>query len=709
VIIAKRKSSDKNGAIMTDMNRRLRIGLPSFATLLLFLCVASAAGPRDAAPNNDEENQTVLYMPRITSSITPPATNGWSGSWWNNTSVTVHFAVTNVAIPSYEIPPDFEVPKFHYDPRTVKITPDVVLTNEMEVHTVIGVAMDAEGNTLTNVEYVSIDRTPPKLKMEAGNDGVFDDSYPLLVVNYSDLAGATKAGTSEINVKSFWTALDGVTVTNVFYKFTGQAFAFLKHLGAGPHLWVASIADHAGNVTTVTNLFIATGTINSNAPTMSNIDLTDNVTITPDMSEIWVQGKVTGRDTTVSAFNNDGVEPMNRLHDDFGYFIHLDDGTNALVLVASDATSKNRSAKLFKVVRSDSYKAEVKLPAPKYYERFKNGEPQSVTGVVSREFDDGQTPLPTLVSVSVNGIAASLLDVTPDKLVNWTGVTLPSPGCSNPVVPIILSICWAGPTSSGTSRKICVNVPMDFMEGYEIVQKKSSYTESWVTGKYPSQMFEQTNGCDAGKCIVDKYSYTSNYEFGMPCGGAANSVWNYLGSGWQRSCLVPDADLFSAQSDMKHQNETMDRVAQPNRGLAFGSRRWQNQYTRYDTGDGVAYQDGYELVADGSMTIRTPFNNKKPYQNLFTFKGVEGDMPLSELKFEGNLPLVVNEKERNVSYILELDGATEYTISADSFTWPGCGTNVVKKYKTADEVTSGKHTETYTEQSHFFRFTDFGQ
>src|SRR5258706_3041846 len=189
----------------------------------------------------------------------------------------------------------------------------------------------------------------------------------------------------------------------------------------------------------------------------------------PDTPEVWVQGKVTGRQSTVSTFVNDG-EPtrMNRRGDDFGFHISLDNAMNAVVVIASDATGQNRSAKLVKVERSDKYRAEVKLPPAKYYGKFTNGEAQPVTGFASYRFDDSSSDKLTLVSVKVNGMAASMSGVVSNGFVNWSGVTLPAPGCKNSVVPIIVSLCWSGEISPNTTTNICVNVPLDFIEGYEI-------------------------------------------------------------------------------------------------------------------------------------------------------------------------------------------------------------------------------------------------
>ena len=82
-------------------------------------------------------------------------------------------------------------------------------------------------------------------------------------------------------------------------------------------------------------------------------------------------------------------------------------------------------------------------------------------------------------------------------------------------------------------------------------------------------------------------------------------------------------------------------------------------------------------------------------------------MALSNLTFEGNSPVAWDNVKRTVSYLLTLDGATEYTISQDSFGWPARGTNWVTESK--EGMTDGKHLEWYSEEFHTVRFSDFDQ
>jgi len=671
-----------------------------FTTSLFLLTAAghSASNPSMSAATNSQS--TVMYS-ALTATLTPPQTNA---SGWYNTTVFVHFAVTNYA--NLESSEDYQdVPGYKFDSRgPVKITRDLVLSNEMAESEFWGVAVDQNGITLSNVVLVQIDKTPPTVKMEAGNAGVFDDSYPLLVVNYSDALVNTNGRVSGIKLDTFAATLDGTAISNEFYRFNGRAVAFLKHLAAGPHLWVASIADEAGNLTTVSNSFTATGTINSHAPAIYDVDL-DEVANVGERYELWVQGKVTGPKSTVTALVNDlELVRMNRRDDDFGYTLSIEPGTNIVILTAADATGQNRCAKLFKVVRSE-YQAGVQRPPPKYYVKFTNGEPQPVTPVVSRYFDDGNSRL-QLQSVKVNGIPAPLTNISNDLVICST-VILPAPGCTNSVVPIILSICWSGATSSNHRSTVCVNVPVDLIEGYEIVERQTSYTESWLAAKYPREEFESIPGCPSGKWIVDQADSTSEDQFALPCTGNDNATWNVTNSDWQRFCAV-EAGFNVAASNATPPTATA-QVTQPNRGLSFGKQAWRIHYTRHATGDGVAYVEAHQAVADGSLTIRTPFSFPPQYPDIFRFNGVTASGSLSNLMFEGNVPISINESNREVIYLLMLDGATEYTISRDSFEWIPTGTNTFTKHAADPGNPAGKHLESYSEESDFMHFADFGQ
>lgn len=606
--------------------------------------------------------------------------------------MTVHFAATNFVL------------------GVKSITPDLVMSNETNDEMVMGVAVDRAGNSNSTVVFVSIDKTHPSVKLLAGNEGILDKSYPLLVIDYSDEgSGGASAQPSGLDMDSFQTTLDGVPSTNLFYRFDKRAFAIVEHLSEGPHVWVATIGDLAGNFTTVSNIFTATGAVNTNAPTIRDTDLTDDVTLVPDWPELWVQGKVSGKRSLVSAFVNDGEWfRMNRTKDIFGFLVPLDYGTNLIVLAASDSEGQNRHARLFKAVRSDKF--ELKLTSPAFkFGKFCNGKAQVTEGSVSYRLANDSSNAMTLTSVRVNGMSASVSGVAPDGLVKWHGVILPSPGCTNPVVPIIVSVCWTGQSASGDPTNLCINVPVDFLEAFEIVERKTSHAEFWLNGMYPNQAFEQGAACGRDQWVLCDYSFEWSEDFTLACPVEKNSTFVLFESPWPWTWSCSDQEsiadeTISSQDPVEIQT---DSLVQPERWLAFGSWSWRAKYTRHETGDELLFLDELQVVDDGSLTFRTPFHMGSQYANIFTFIGVEG-VVLTNLTFMGHSPVGYDEANRSVYYLFTLDGGTEYTITQASFSWLASSTTWFTQYG-ENESSEGNRSQWHSEEFHSFRFSDFDQ
>jgi hypothetical protein len=253
-----------------------------------------------------------------------------------------------------------------------------------------------------------------------------------------------------------------------------------------------------------------------------------------------------------------------------------------------------------------------------------------------------------------------------------------------------------------------MNVPVGFLEGFEIVERQSSYAEFWLTGEYPNQMFEQKDACGIDRWIRSDYSFGCENEFTLPCSAEKNSVSTFFGSDWPGSwrCTKQEPNFDNATYDQAFQEKNAEKLSQSRRGLSFGNWGWQTRYTRYEMGDGVVFLNGLQVVEDGSLTFRTPFQLEHQYVDIFTFLGVEG-VVLSNLTFEGHSPIAWDEAKHRVSYLLVLDGGTEYTISQDSFGWPTRGTNCVTEFK--EDAPEGKHLESYSEEFHAFHFSDFDQ
>jgi hypothetical protein len=77
--------------------------------------------------------------------------------------------------------------------------------------------------------------------------------------------------------------------------------------------------------------------------------------------------------------------------------------------------------------------------------------------------------------------------------------------------------------------------------------------------------------------------------------------------------------------------------------------------------------------------------------------------------WEGHMPLGYDNANGAVSYFSTPDGATEYTISQDSFQWPSSGTNSSATYGADDASSNGRHLEWHSEDFHRFSFSDFNQ
>jgi hypothetical protein len=651
-------------------------------TLTSFLLVTAVAL---GSPRIDRELPNRLSaFPIIRPQITPPPNkNGW-----NNTSVIVHFAVTNC------------------DPRAVQVTPDVVLNSETNNAEVIGVVVDDAGNSNECFSTVNIDKTPPSLVLTAGNGPEFDDSYPLLLIEYNDKGPANPSG---IDANSFKAILDDRTVTNLFSRFGNRAIADLKHLPAGQHTWLASIADRAGNVTTISNAFHATGAINSNAPAMTDLNLLDDPTRTPE-GGIWVQGKVSGQRSTVAATVNGAEwESMNRRDDFFGRILSMEPETNLILLVASDADGQNRSAKFVKALQSEAFRLELKKPQFGFG-RFANGRALPAEGLVSYRFTEGQMKELILANVKVNGMWATTAGPNADGMMTWGGITLPAPGRTNSVMPIVVSLCYTGETAAGDHTNLCMNVPMMFIEAYEIVQKRDSHAAAWVAGVYPANRYEQGEQCATNQWLRGDYGYIAEVESNPLRPESQNTIATFSDSNWPWtwSCRDEEPVTGDGTTDQHVRGRQAERHTAPSRGLSFGGWSWQTKQTRRDTGDGVVFFDGQQVLADGSLTYRTPFEEAGNYINIFTFRGVEG-VVLSNLIFEGYSPIVCDSTNGTIAYIFNEDGGAEYTIDRDSFQWPATSTNTFVEHNDPDTSPSATHLEWYSEEIHRFSFSDFSQ
>jgi hypothetical protein len=101
-------------------NRAVKLTLFAASSVLLTTAGHSAGNP--AMPVATNSLPTVMFS-ELTATLTPPQSNG---SGWYNSTVIVHFAVTNFAVGG--MPEDCgDNPSCKFDPRgPVKVTPDLV-------------------------------------------------------------------------------------------------------------------------------------------------------------------------------------------------------------------------------------------------------------------------------------------------------------------------------------------------------------------------------------------------------------------------------------------------------------------------------------------------------------------------------------------------------------------------------------------------------
>jgi hypothetical protein len=391
-----------------------------------------------------------ITPPSITPALQPVA----NAFGWHNTNVVVSFVATDT------------------ESGVAFVTGDVTLSTETNDAEVVGIAMDNAGNSSTNSAFVSIDLTPPELTLDPGHGDTFDDSHPLLIVEYSDQPSAAGAQPAGLNLETLSVTLDGVSITNQFHRFASRAVATITNLNAGTHTWSASIRDYAGNVTSTTVVFTATGTVNTNAPVLSELSLGDGVTVLPDMAEVWVACRVSGANVTgsVSVNGGDGLA-LNVAGGKAWRVVPLDYGTNVVVLSVQDADG-NVASKLLRVERSQRYV----LTVDDLGSAIGPGDGQRIRGQVSQTLDAGTSHAATLVSMSINGYACEV----PAGTGNATYATpenFPEP-LPGEWVLLVATLTW----SDGQ----VFTVPVRELEGYrlreveqEMYTERTKFQEGW--------------------------------------------------------------------------------------------------------------------------------------------------------------------------------------------------------------------------------------
>ncbi len=311
--------------------------------------------------------------PTITYTITPTP----NAAGWNTNDMTVRFSATD------------------NESGVAWVSGDVSIVGETNGAEVVGIAVDNAGNAVTMCVTVNIDKTAPSISGHPGDQETEHNRRAPIVVQYTD-AGSGVAP-DHLNV-----ILDGVDISASFQRFgKGAIYLPQAEYSLGQHSLTVTVADVAGNAVTAGAVF--TVQVPTGGPAITDFDLKDGVTVAPDVSEIWVQGRRRDTSITVSAsVNFDPPIRMNVQDLDFGYYLPLEPGTNVIVL-----TSSNPTTKAFLVERSQWYQVEMFSPT---FGEFANGQPKYASGYITVNPEAGMPPGLGLASVSVNGVAAELYE-----------------------------------------------------------------------------------------------------------------------------------------------------------------------------------------------------------------------------------------------------------------------------------------------------------
>jgi hypothetical protein len=570
------------------------------------------------------------------------------------------------------------------------VSPSMLFNTETNDAEVIGMAVDNAGNVATEYASVNIDQTPPTLELDPGNGDQFDNSHPLLIVHYSDPVGTLNTTPSGLDLSSLKIALTKDTmddVTTNFYRFAGRAI-WCTNLSAGTYTWSATIFDYAGNSVTSTVSFYATGQPNPDAPAISDLNLTDDVTLMPDTGQIWLQGNVTGDGATVYAsVNGGGAIRMNQRDGLFGSLLPLETGTNVVVIMAGDGAGANVSSRVLLIVRSDKFQAAVSSPT---LGAFANGASLTASGTVSDKFAVGTDGEMGLSSITINGVEAMLGPVDSSGNRTWSTVdpiNLLNGHANTNALSVNAQLCW----TNGTAL-ICKTMPLGLIEGYEITELKNrggsvnvgfqyNYvcTSSWLP--FASDGLKRAIDFELGP---SGSGWTRRGGGSLIAQGCAAEPEPWAIAGWYVGTVQgnpqPYPDILFSDPDPWDwdgpEPQPMDASMNFVRGLSLGTAH------KVWIWDDVS-QSVRDYQETGSMTFRMPAQYGQQQPVIFTLEGVKygytNDAPdLSELKLkwdgEWHTPVTWNWNGwvfgGTVGYFLLVDGGATVTLNEDAFNWP---------------------------------------
>ena len=284
-------------------------------------------------------------------------------------------------------------------------------------------------------------------------------------------------------------------------------------------------------------------------------------------------------------------------------------------------------AQALTVIRSDRYRAKLNAPSSGDFVMngpmigyFANGEPQTISGYVSAKEDEDLSTETNLVSVTVNGIGATIdwNSVDTNGNVRFTTTNaIPAPD-PNTYVPLIVTVTYA---RSNTTY----NYPAGVLGPYFIARKETRYQI------YPFPVvFQKLNPTDCFG-LHGLPSRKGLYSFVLPVssnyfGTYSNEYTRTIGLSFSDCCPRPCAsgpDDFVAISPRLTTNaatsgETYAIRLQPqSRGLTVGKSLTRKWYQDDFNGDGTIDEELVDYFGPaGGVCLKTHFQAIKSISPL---------------------------------------------------------------------------------------------
>jgi hypothetical protein len=203
----------------------------------------------------------------------------------------------------------------------------------------------ADASTLAGLKLVVKEKVPPVITILSPSSGAYvSNSKQPVVFTITD-----EVGGSGVDVDSVAVTLDGTAVASSAITSTaitnGYSFTYTpaSALADGSHTVAVSASDHDGNAATAQSTTFTVDTVpptlNITAPTADLVTATDSVTVkgsTNDAtsSPVTVTVTLNGTDQGAVTVDSDG---------NFSKTVTLAEGTNTIVITATDAAGKTSS------------------------------------------------------------------------------------------------------------------------------------------------------------------------------------------------------------------------------------------------------------------------------------------------------------------------------------------------------------------------------